>query len=181
VVAVAIFGISIASAVLTGRSRDSLGMQIATVLLGLSSFVAVPAVAWRYAANAKPLDVPDSAAAVGVLRWAALFFALLMLARVARLLSRGVDTAEGVTTAMLAGQVAAGIALFVTTNRRIAMWLAIAACVLAVAMAAVTWTARDRPFDALLPGIATASVFAALAWLNRPRVRSERSLAAIFE
>ena len=83
---------------------------------------------------------------------------------------------------MLAGQVAAAIAIFVTTNRRVAMWLAIVACVVAVAMAAVTWTASERlSFDALFPGIPIASVFAALAWLHRPRARSERSLAAIFE
>src|SRR5262249_31683029 len=72
VVTIAIVGLQVAAILIS--ERTSITTQL--VIAGVSAMylLAVPFVIWRYARRAKQLDVPDSLAAAGALRWAALFF-----------------------------------------------------------------------------------------------------------
>jgi hypothetical protein len=176
---------------------DSLAMQIALLVLGIGNLYAAPLVIWRYARRAKPLDVADSAAAAGVLRWTALYFAIAMTEklvqgfageeshftrRMARILS-DLDALGGFVLGAACAQVVLAIVAFATKSRRLAMWMSLAICALAVVSLASMIIGGDalRRSDAIWPSAMTIGPFAALAWLNRPRVRNERSLAAIFE
>jgi hypothetical protein len=164
--------------------RRTLKVQVALLVLGFVSNYAVPFVLWCYARQAKPLDVADSAGAASSLRWASLYLAIPMTARVLEEFASGFYGPGALVLGTTCAQIVLAIAIFFDKRRRVAMWLSLGVCALSIASLATVLIASGEFVEStktLWPSWVTLGVFAALAWLHRPGVRSERSLAAIFE
>ena len=180
-------------------SRSSTPLAIAGLVLGLANLYALPLVVWRYARNAKPLDVADSAGAGGVLRWASLYFAIAMttrlvsvfagesrygLARRASHLLGDLDAPGAVVLGLSIAQIVLALAVFVARKRRAVMWGSLAITAMSIAVIAIVLIGSGTvrlDVEGSSQSLMSVGLFAALAWLHRPRVRDERSLAAIFE
>jgi hypothetical protein len=178
---------------------NSTALQVAALVLGLANLYALPFVVWRYARKAKPLDVADSAGAASVLRWASLYFAIVATARLvsvfagesrhglARRFSRmltDLDTPGALILGLSIAQIALAVAVFVARKRRAVMWGSLAIASMATAIIAIVLIGSGGlrlNVEGSSQNLMAFGLFAALAWLHRPRVRDERSLAAIFE
>jgi hypothetical protein len=203
IVTVLLFALTFISLLVGDRfgRANSTALQVVLLVVGFANFYAVPFVVWRYARRAKPLDVADSAGAAASVRWAALYLAIPMTVRVleqlggsvrrfsapqADLLGAAAFGFHGLGAFALASacaQIVFAIAIFAVKRRRLAMWISLGACMLSIANIAIVIIETDllRSAAGLWPSSVSFGAFGALAWLHRPGVRSERSLAAIFE
>jgi len=106
-----------------------------------------------------------------------------MARRLSRMLS-DLDAPGGAILAMSIAQIALAIAIFFARKRRAVMWGSLAIASMSVAMMAIiiigTGTVRFN-MEGGSQNMIALGLFGALAWLHRPGVRNERSLAAIFE